>query len=180
MEGSTGAKPKRPLFNPPNESGEPHKIEEVNEDEAILRGSAVIKDHELLLCGSSFLLGRTGRGSIMEFPKLGSVLSEGVRAYGERGRDDVLEHLDYRATSFPPSVLSVTANAREAAVLVEYHDGSGETLRCGRDAERRVVVEQVDTHREPATTSSICPANGDRPSGWQFNTIWGVRTFARF
>ena len=156
-------------------------MKEENEDEPNLRGSAGgqvdqgrIKDHELLLCGSSFLFWRTGRSS-MERPDISSLLAEGVCAYGERGRDNVMAYLEARATSFPSSVLSVTASPQSthAAVLVEYHDGSGETIRCGRDAQKRVVVKHVDTYREPATTSSSSKPS-DKPTGVE-QLWWAVR-----
>ena len=130
-----------------------------------------IKDHELLLCGSSFLLGRTGRSTI-ERPDIGSLLAEDIRAYGERGRGNVLAYLDARATSFPSSVLSVIARVDHSAVLVENHDGSGETIHCGRDVQQRVVVEQVDTHREP--TPKSCRPGLDIPSGVE-QLWWAVR-----
>ena len=119
---------------------------EETEEKVNPRGSATmqheqgrIKDHELLFGVSSFLLGRTGR-STMECPDINSVLAEEVQAYGKKGRGNVLAYLEAKSASFPASVLSVNARSR-ATVLVEYHDGSGETIRCGRDSEQRVVVE---------------------------------------
>ena len=131
-----------------------------------------INDHEALLCVSSFLLGRTGN-SILERPDTSSVLAVGIIAYGERGRENVLPYLTTNAKSFPTTVLSVTASPR-AAVLVEYQDGSGETIRCGRDAQHRVIVEEIQTHRQASTTTSSTNTRSDKPTGVE-QLFWAVR-----
>ena len=132
-----------------------------------------INDHEALLCVSSFLLGRTGN-SILERPDTSSVLAVGIIAYGERGRENVLPYLETNAKSFATTVLSVTASPR-GAVLVEYLDGSGETICCGRDAQHRVVVEEIQTHRQASTTTrSDAAVRSDKPTGVE-QLFWAVR-----
>jgi hypothetical protein len=56
--------------------------------------------------------------------------------------------LKARASTFPTTILSVTASAPDASVRVDYHDGSGETLCCTRGPKQQVLVRQVLTHRE--------------------------------
>jgi hypothetical protein len=118
---------------------------------AAVGGGGPIRDHDLLRCASIFLLGRTGRspsGVELLHVELGSALAADVEAYGACGRRQVLDVLKARASTFPTTILSVTASAPDASVRVDYHDGSGETLCCTRGPKQQVLVRQVLTHRE--------------------------------
>ena len=140
-----------------------------------------VRDHDLLRACSIFLLARTGRspngpGTAHE-PELAAVLAADVAAYGVTGREIVMEVLRARAGTFPTTVLSVTASALDSSVRVDYHDGSGETVRCGlrnRQSHRRprsgapptrarVVVERVEMHREAAAGAAGAGPHGHAP-----------------
>jgi hypothetical protein len=98
-----------------------------------------------------------------------------VRAYGRSGRRELLEMLTENAGSFPTTVLSITAAALEYAVRVDYHDGSGETLRCGRGPGQDVVIALVETHRAAAGGSeAAAEAAEGQPSGVEI-LWWAVR-----
>ena len=98
MEGSY-AIPNRPIFNPPND--------EQNR----------IKDHELLLCASIFLLGRTGR-TTMERPDITS----GSRAVGD-------------------------AAAALAVLVVLVADGSVAAVHVGGVVAPRLLLQPVQLRR---------------------------------
>ena len=91
-----------------------------------------LADYELLHCASVFLLARSPpRAGVDAHARdwIATVLAEGVRASGVRGREAVLRAWQRRR--FPTTVLSITACAADATVKVEYHGGASEVLRCG-------------------------------------------------
>ena len=148
---------------------------------ASLAAAPPIRDHDLLRCASIFLLARTNRspsGVELLHVELGRVLGADIAAYGLAGRREVLALLKARAGTFPTSVLSVTPSALDASVRVDYHDGSGETVRCGRGAKQQVVIERVETHREAAAggaAAAAAAALGDGPTGVE--VLWSAVRF---
>lgn len=141
----------------------------------------LIRDVDLLRCASIFLLARTGRspsGVELLHVELGKTLGADIEAYGLTGRREVLALLKARATTFPTSVLSVTPCALDASVRVDYHDGSGETVRMGRGVKHQVIIERVETHREAvaegAAAAAAAAEQGGGPTGVEV-LWWAVR-----
>jgi hypothetical protein len=146
-----------------------------------------LRDHDLLRCATIFLVARTGQGPSGGVEpldvELGQILGDDVEAYGLRGRREVLALLTLRGRTFPTSVLSVTVSALDGSVRVDYYDGSGETVWCGRSAKHEVIVEMVSTHREAvigcaaaaaAVASAATQSGGGGPTGVQV-LWWAVR-----